>query len=221
VANLSPREDDRADGYAPTYGPVLSVSTAILPGPRLAAIDQAIQQANARIRQTVNNAAAAGPAGRFQFLDTYALFDRFDYKNSLDDQRQIPVADTVRIDNRYLDGRFHFLPLNMAGWRLSAGGFQSIDGMHPSGCGYAKLALEAMGVLGLVSQNPEALLQRAFADDTLLSRYPIELRAVTSLLQMARDLIRVNGFVPSRLTSLTEGLHAADVVRVMQSTFFP
>jgi len=92
--------------------------------------------------------------------------------------------------------------------------------MHPSGCGYAKLALEAIDLLRL-SKDPDALLQRAFAEDTLLSHYPIELRAVTSLLQLTRDLIRVNGFVPSRLTSLTEDLHAADLVRMMQSMFFP
>jgi hypothetical protein len=64
-------------------------------------------------------------------------------------------------------------------------------------------------------------MQRAFAQDSLLYRYPIELRAVTSLLQLVRDLIRVNGFVPSRLTSLVEEVHAGDVIRMMQSTFLP
>jgi hypothetical protein len=221
VANLAPREADRENGYAPTYGPVLSTSTAILSGERLAAIDQAIRDANARIQEIVTNAATAtGAAGRLQFLDTFALFDRFDFKNSLDSERQIPVTDQVSIDNRYVDGRFHLFPLNAAGWRLSAGGFQSIDGMHPSGCGYAKLALEAIDLLKL-SRDSDALLQEAFAHDSLLSDYPIELRAVTSLLQMVRDLIRLNSFVPSRLTSFTEGLHAADVIRMMQSTFFP
>jgi len=92
--------------------------------------------------------------------------------------------------------------------------------IHPSGCGYAKLALEAIDLLKL-SKEPDVLLQRAFAQDTLLSHYPIELRAVTSLLQMVRDSIRVNSFVPPRLASLTEGIHAADVLRMMQSTFFP
>jgi hypothetical protein len=222
VANLAPREEaERENGYAPTYGPVLSVSTAVLAGERLAAIDQAIREANTRIREIVGNAAtAANTAGRLQFLDAYALFDHFDYKNSLDPEQQLPVTGDVDIDNRYVSGRFHFLPLNMAGWRLSAGGFQSADGMHPSGCGYAKLASEAMNLLGL-SHDPQGLLQRAFAEDPLLSHYPIELRAVTSLLQLARDLIRVNGFVPSRQTFLIEGLHADDVLRLMQSTFLP
>jgi hypothetical protein len=93
--------------------------------------------------------------------------------------------------------------------------------MHPSGCGYAKLALEAIGLMQLPNNPSGTLLHDAFVQDTLLSHYPIELRAVTSLLQMVRDLIRVNSFVPSHLTSLTEGLHAADVLQMMQSTFFP
>jgi hypothetical protein len=221
VANLDPREADRENGYAPTYGPILSASSSILPGPRLAAIDQAIRDANARIQQIVTDAAtAAGTAGRLLFLDAFALLDAFDYKNSLDSNRQIGVTDDVSIDNRYIEGRFHIWPLNRAGWRLSAGGFQSIDGMHPSGCGYAKFALEAIRLLNLAA-NPADLMQRAFAQDSLLNRYPIELRAVTSLLQLVRDLIRVNGFVPSRLTSLVEEVHAGDVIRMMQSTFLP
>jgi hypothetical protein len=215
------RETDRVNGYAPSYGPVLSVSTAILSGERLAAIDQAIQQANQRIRQIVMDAATAtGTAKRVSFLDTYALFDQFDYKNSLDDARQLALTDSLEIDNRYVSGRFQVLPLNLAGWRLSAGGFQSVDGMHPSGCGYAKVAAEAMKLLELTPKT-DSLLQRGFAEDALLSRYPMELRAVTSLLQMARDLIRVNNFAQRRPTFLADGLHAVDVLRMMQSVFTP
>jgi hypothetical protein len=221
VANLDPRDSDRKDGYASSYGPVLSLSTAILSGERLGAIDQAIRDANKRMQNIITTAAnAAGTTARVQFLDTFALFDQFDYKNSLDAGRQIVVTGDVDIDNRYVAGRFHLIPLNMAGWRLSAGGFQSADGMHPSGCGYAKLASEAMKLLGL-NQDTGNLLQLAFSEDSLLSRYPIELRAVTSLLQMARDLIRVNGFVHSPHTFLADGMHAADELQMMQSVFTP
>ncbi|HZU38207.1 MAG TPA: hypothetical protein VFA18_19950, partial [Gemmataceae bacterium] len=221
VANLEPRETERDNGYAPSYGPVLSTSTAILTGERLAAIDTAIGAANQRIRDTVAAAeTAAGAARRVQFLDICALFERYDYKNSLDPARQIVVTDDVDIDNRYVSGRFHVVPLNMAGWRLSAGGFESVDGMHPSGCGYAKLASEAMNQLGL-KQDASGLLQRGFAGDSLLSRYPIELRAVTSVLQMARDLTRVNGLVRTPQTFLGGPMHAADVLRMMHSLFEP
>src|SRR5581483_233885 len=79
VAGLDPRESRRENGYAPSYGPVLSVSTAILAGGRLAAIDQAIQDANHRIRELVTAAVTpAGSARRLLFLDTFALFDQFD-----------------------------------------------------------------------------------------------------------------------------------------------
>src|SRR5579883_2381347 len=57
VANLEPRESDRENGYAPTYGPILSVSTAILTGEQLAAIDQVVREANQRIRDIVTAAA--------------------------------------------------------------------------------------------------------------------------------------------------------------------
>jgi hypothetical protein len=221
VANLQPREVDRVNGYAPTYGPVFSVSADVLPGERLAAIDQGIRDANARIREILGKAAtAAGTAGRLKFLDIYALFDGQDYKNSLEAARRIAVSADVAIDNRYLDGAFHLLPLNMAGWRLSAGGFESIDGMHPSGCGYAKLAAEAMKILELPHEEGP-LLQGAFADDTLLSRYPIELNAVVGLLRMLRSLVRVNDFVHAPQTFLADDLHAADALRLVLSPFLP
>jgi hypothetical protein len=219
VANLQPREDQRVNGYAPTYGPILSLSTAVLPGDRLAAIDRAIHDANDRIQQIVMGAAnAAGTGGRIRFLDTYALFDRNDYKNGGDPSQEITLDGGLVIDNRFVDGRFHLFPLNMAGWRLSAGGLQSADGMHATGVGYARVASEAMNVLGL-PHDENALLQRAFADDPLVSHWPIELRAVTSLLQMGRDLIRVNGFVPEGRTTLTDELRAGGVLRAMLSTF--
>jgi uncharacterized membrane protein len=221
VANLDPRETDRANGYAPTYGPVFSTSTDILSGERLAAIDQNLRAANDRIRQIVTDAAtAAGTAARLQFLDTYAVFDSQDYKNSLDVARKISVTANLTIDNRYLAGKFHVWPLNMAGWRLSAGGFESIDGMHPSGCGYARLAVEVMKLLGLTPQ-PEVLLPQAFAEDSLLSRYPIELGAVIALLQILRNLIRTNDFAPIPEAFLTDTLHIADVLRLMHSPFSP
>jgi hypothetical protein len=221
VANLEPREAGRSDdGYAPTYGPVFSDSTAILPGERLAAIDRDIQAANGRIREIVTAAAdAAGTTARVHFLDTYALFDRFDFKNGLDPDRRLRVGADVALDNRYPSGRFHLLPLNMAGWRLAAGGVQSADGMHPSGCGYVMTAAEAMTVLQLPAGGADGLLRAAFLDDRLLSQYPAELRAVTSLLQIARDLRRVNSFFQSGQTHLTEQAHATDIIRGIQGLF--
>jgi hypothetical protein len=46
-----------------------------------------------------------------------------------------------------------------------------------------------------------------------------ELGALTRLLRMTRDLIRVNGFVHAPQTLLTDGMHVADVLPMMQSIF--
>ena len=157
VASLRPRGVERHDGYAETYEPVLSVSTNILEGQILRAIDDEIRKANDRIRGILHDAAsAAGNADRLRFFDTFAMFEARDYKNSLDKSRRIVVDPGVTIDNRYLDSKQNLLP--PFGRALIAGGIESIDGMHATGCGYADLASEAMGLLGL-HQDRQALLK--------------------------------------------------------------
>ena len=90
VANLRPGGVERDQGYAATYEPVLSTSTSVLAGSHLLAIDQEIQNANARIKKLFLDAAdAAGTVNRVKFLDVYALFEARDYKNSLDASRRI------------------------------------------------------------------------------------------------------------------------------------
>ena len=183
VANLRPRGVERDQGYAATYEPVLSTSTSVLAGSHLLAIDQEIQNANARIKKILQDAAAAaGTADRLKFLDVYALFEARDYKNSLDTSRRIPVTPTFTADNRYLDSRLDFFPF---GRKISAGGFQSIDGMHATGCGYADVASEAMTLLGL-AHDRAALLNRALLEDSLLSRYPPELDFLVIILALAQ-----------------------------------
>jgi hypothetical protein len=75
-----------------------------------------------------------------------------------------------------------------------------------------------MALLGLPN-NPQQLIQSAFNDDSLLTHYPLQLRAVTSLLQMARDLMRAGQFSSSTAASLGNDLHITDVLRMMQSLF--
>ena len=182
VANLRPRGVERDQGYAATYEPVLSTSTSVLAGSHLLAIDQEIQNANARIKKLFLDAAdAAGTVNRVKFLDVYALFEARDYKNSLDASRRIPVTPTFTADNRYLDSRLEIFP--PFGRRISAGGLQSIDGMHATSCGYADLASEAMTLLGLQHDRAE-LLNRALLEDALFSRYPPELDFLVVILAL-------------------------------------
>lgn len=101
-AGLEPRESSRENGYAPTSGPVLSVSTAILTGERLAAIDQAIQAANGRIQELVT--AAVTPAGSTRRLvftrSLAALVHRSHHKSTLHDHRDRLVQSNSGVNPR-------------------------------------------------------------------------------------------------------------------------
>jgi hypothetical protein len=73
-------------------------------------------------------------------------------------------------------------PPTAIGTTLDEGGFQSCDGMHPSGVGYAVMACELMESSMGFSVNRKPILDRALKDDKLLSRYPMELDGVVSLI---------------------------------------
>ncbi len=217
VANLRPRGVERDQGYAATYEPVLSTSTSVLAGSQLRAIDQEIQNANARIKKILQDAAdAAGTANRLKFLDVYALFEARDYKNSLDTSRRIPVTPTFTIDDCYLDSRLEiFFPF---GRKISAGGFQSIDGMHATGCGYADLASEAMTLLGL-AHDRGALLNRALLEDSLLNRYPPELDFLVGILALARKLQHIDHITIEPKLAFTDEAGIVEGLIMMKQVF--
>jgi len=89
---------------------------------------------------------------------------------------------------------------------------------RPAALTNAQLAIETAKLLGLPAPD-SSLLQTAFVEDTLLSHYPPELRAVTSLFQIARDLQRSNAFFMSKQTRLTDDLHAGELVQALQNLF--
>jgi hypothetical protein len=214
VANLQPRGVERDQGYAETYEPVLSTSPNILSGVDLRAIDHEVQKANLKIQSILTDAATAGGnANRLKFIDTYTLFEARDFKNSQDAARRIVVDPTVVVDNRYLESKQAIVP--PFGRRLAAGGLQSIDGMHPSGCGYADLASEAMKVLGL-PQDRSAILEKAVVDDQLLSRYPVELDVLVGVLALARKLQHVGHVDLQPRTFLTEQPLLSDGLHLMK-----
>ena len=224
TANLRPRGDERANGYAPFYEPVLSTHTTVFLGPRLREIDLEIKQVNQKIQDIVTHAAKAtgnpGREKRLVFLDTWALLDERDYKNSLQKATRIPVDSGVTIDNRYLDGQPQIVLGALFKLKLIAGGFLSVDGMHPSGCGYAVFASEVMKLLRL-QHNAGELLKAAFQQDPLLSKYPGELDALVRILAILRTLEHVGQFTHAPLGPLTNDSPLADILRVMKSTFQP
>jgi hypothetical protein len=223
VASLEPGSDKRSNNYADFYEPAFIPAPNILSGDQVAEADRVIRDTiNQRIQKIVTDAAAAkGAVGRLKFLDSWAYFDSKDYKNYLQTPRRIRVDTNHYVDNRYLNGAPPLVNLPwLPGNRLVEGGFQSIDGMHPSGVGYAAIASEAMKLLGL-NHDPSSLLQTAFSDDKLLSQYPVEMDYLGSILHTLRDAQHANHFVPNPQAELTENSHIVDVLHAMTGVFHP
>ena len=193
VANLIPKgdlEDGYYDEYAPALVPVPEVQTRV----EMASIDASVQKTNQEIRERfteIFNQVKPNNAKRLTFVDTYQVFDRYDYKNSRNPAAKVRVSGKG-ITNERLDGKSRYSGppskrISM-GVDLYRGGFQSFDGMHPSGVGYALLASEVMDKLDL-PHDRGSILKRAFKDDKLLSNYPQQSEAIygiVNLIQMLR-----------------------------------
>jgi hypothetical protein len=220
VAALHPTSSQRVNGYAPFYEPRILPVSRTLSGARVAAMDGMIRETNRQIEKVVRaSAKSAGTEGRLKFLDAYASLEGLDFKNSLDDKRRLKLTGNQLIDNRYLDGRPNF-PQVLKG-TLVAGGYQSIDGMHASGVGYADLASRAMQALGLrhTAADRSTLLRRGFDEDSLLSRYPLELDGLIRLIDIARSFIRAGHFIPATTETLTDQTHLAVALPMLSSAF--
>jgi hypothetical protein len=220
VAALNPTSNQRVNGYAPFYEPRIIPTARTLAGTRVAEVDAMIREANALIEKTVRNSAkAAGTEARVKFVDAYASLEAIDFKNSLDSKKRIKVAGNQLIDNRYLDGKPN-IPQFLKG-TLVKGGYQSIDGMHASGAGYADMASQAMQTLGLnhTASERNKLLQRAFGEDTLLSKYPLELDWFIRLIDLARSFIHANQFIPATTETLTDQTHVAEALPMLARAF--
>lgn len=212
VANLRAQGLNRTNGYADSYDPVFAPSVGSLTGAELAAIDAEVLASNDRVRMIVQDA-------RVRFIDTHALFEAFDFKNALNPARRIDLGDGIVVDNRYLEAateRRHWFAQPTRRW--VAGGLQSADGMHPTGCGYALFACEVMAALGL-PHDRLALLRRGFAEDRLLSDVPGELGVMVRLLALLRELDRLNRLVGDRTTLFGDGLGLGDALRFMRQAF--
>lgn len=220
VASLNPTSNQRVNGYAPFYEPRIIPTSRTLAGTRVAEVDAMIREANLLIEKTVRNSAkAAGTEARVKFVDAYASLEAIDFKNSLDSKKRIKLPGNQLIDNRYLDGKPNF-PQIFKG-TLIAGGYQSIDGMHASGAGYADLASQAMQTLGLnhTASDRNKLLQRGFSEDTLLSKYPLELDGLIRLIDVARSFIHANHFIPATTETLTDNTHVAVALPMLARAF--
>lgn len=218
VAALLPTSNDRQDGYAEAYVARLLPGAARLPGSLVASVDRKVAEVNERIRQTFLQAAAATHSeNRLHFIDSYKELDEIDYKNRLDPALRLRVNSEQFVDNRYLDGKLDFFSPRLA--RLKAGGYLSVDGMHPSGFGYADIASKVMTELNL-PHDRERLLARAFQEDELLSNYPLELDAVTRYIDMLRSFSQANWFVPAPTPTLRDDTHLIQALDLFSKSFF-
>jgi hypothetical protein len=219
VANLRPQTDRRDQGYALSYEPVFIPIARILTEEQLRPRDASIRAANARIQQILLDAEnAAGTGGRIKFLDVYNLLDQIDFKNSLDQALRVRIDPASIIDNRYLHGGPKFsLPFQLRE-AIDRGGFNSIDGMHLSGAGYAFFASEVMKLLGL-AHDRSTLLEQGFRQDFLLSEYPVELDILIGFFDALRTLQHV-GHTSLQLDSqLTNDSHLFSVLQHMAAPF--
>jgi hypothetical protein len=221
VGNLMPTDAARTNGYAMAYEPTLSTHPRMA-GTVLASVDQAILTVNTAIEKTLldaETAARAGKPSRVIFFDAYQFLEQLDFKNTENAALRVEVLPSVTVDNLYLDGsiRFGWPPIS---YQLASGGLFGVDGMHPSGVGYAALASGLMKQLG-INHDRDALLQLAYHDDRLLSNYPPELDMVVNLLETLRQAINVNYFSHEPTGSITEDTHFADILRGMKSVFDP
>ena len=219
VAALHPTSNQRVNGYAPAYEPRILPVSRRLSGKRVSETDAAIKETNARIEKTVRDAAkAAGTDGRLTFINAFAELDALDFKNSLDNKRRLRLSKSLLVDNRYLDSKPNFAIFTGT---LVAGGYLSVDRMHASGVGYADLASRAMTALELphTAKQRESLLQRAFDEDTLLSKYPLELDGLIRLIDIARTFVSANHFIPEPAAVLGDTTHMAIALPMLASVF--
>jgi hypothetical protein len=228
VANLAPSDNSRVNGYAPYYSAAFSTSKTTLSGPILSQVDGNIAAANAKLRQIFTDAGAnAQRPNRFLFVDTFGLFNTIDYKNSLATADRIAVDAGETIDNYYLHADLVFQPPFPPGtspWKkiLHQGGFQSIDGMHPTGCGYAYIAFRVMQTMQLPDIDLAKLLEEAYLDDSLLHDFPLKLDVLISILAELRRLSRMGAVPVQPQSTLVEGgtePHLIDVVEMTQKLF--
>lgn len=171
---------------------------------------------------------AAGRIDRLKFLDVFRLFGTIDYKNTLDQAKRILIDQDHAIDNNYIacsllpqvpfpPGR---PPLKKV---LNHGGFQSIDGMHPTGCGYAVVASWAMKLLSLPNNDLAKLLEQSFVDDNLVHDVPLKLDFLIAVLTEFRRAFRAGSAPVQPQQVVTEGaddLHLIDLVRLAHQSMY-
>jgi hypothetical protein len=105
---------------------------------------------------------------------------------------------------------------------VNRGGFESIDGMHPTGGGYAFFAHQVMTLLNLPNNDLSKLMEASFIQDALLHDFPLKLDLVVSILMELRRSFRLGSSPVQPQPAIVEGgteLHLIDLIKVARQLF--
>ena len=149
-----------------------------LTGEQIALLDERIDAYNRIIRQV------AGERG-WQVVDVSSVIDRMAGRDGIDRVQGLlpePIAD---LDMRYLE-------VDPSG-RLKQGGLISLDGMHPTSCGYAMCA---QAFIDAIREHEPAISDIDFAHvrrwDSLVSDPPRTLDDVAAMLRAVEGLLHIS-----------------------------
>ncbi|MEQ9059874.1 MAG: hypothetical protein RLW61_10680 [Gammaproteobacteria bacterium] len=188
VANLEVDDWAQSGQYHKRYRTVFPYPGRLIKGADL-------KKADADIRwfweRTVDAIEGFDSRSRFRVFNTFNALEKYDYKNTNDESRRIKIK-TREFDNRYIDGNANRIPgprnIGKRKYVFRQGGFQGLDGMHPSAIGYALLASELMTDLGL-SHDREAIMAEAYTNERLVSNYNRQMHSFRQLLKLADDVL--------------------------------
>ncbi len=191
VPNMEPnRVPIAGSGYFQTYWPAFSTSQNEFSLEQMAALDEAVLEANKQITSYISS---QDTGNRFTIIDSYAVLEKYDYKHAQYGLRlgiSIPV-EGLDIDNNYVEGtvdKSAQAPRGLSYYKFLRGGFCSLDGCHPSAIGYSIYALEIMDILAkkfgtspLNDAQRHAIVETAYGNESLVK--PSMLRQVEMIRQ--------------------------------------
>lgn len=200
VANLRVSGDGpNSSGYWDLYIPDFSNSNRTFDAKAMEAMDDGIVQANILISQRLEKLKSKR---KVTVIEAYKIFREKDYKNSRDPARQLRIGKYT-IDNRYIEGKSPGeLPGGPHGTSIPKppafyhGGFQSLDGMHPTAVGYAELAIEIMNALTWDYDKP-AMREAGLKRESLITKYNGAINLVRTVMHLFRQNPEETGGPPT------------------------
>lgn len=192
VANLRP-EGGLLPGsaYYESYSTVFPFDDESISGADLAEMDRQIKEINGEARLMIGKAKEKR---QITIIETYQTFAKYDFKNTGNPNAQIRIGSALPVDNRYLEGRRLPNPNPLGGpahlprWVFKQGGFQSIDGMHPSAIGYAVFADEIAREMNL-PRDTDRVLRTALKHEKLVADFPSALPGFLNLLNVLKSVV--------------------------------